>query len=34
LNETEILETNFGALITYIKALELVGIENVPKESK
>jgi hypothetical protein len=28
------LESNFGALSTYIKALELVGVENISKEAK
>jgi hypothetical protein len=28
---TEILESNYGALSTYIKALDLVGIENISK---
>ena len=31
---TEILESNYGALSTYIKALDLVGIENISKETK
>lgn len=32
--QTEILESNYGALSTYIKALDLVGIENISKETK
>jgi hypothetical protein len=28
------LESTFGALTTYIKALDLVGIENISKETK
>jgi hypothetical protein len=31
---TEILESNFGALTTYIKALDLVGVENITNETK
>ena len=31
---TEILENNYGALSTYIKALDLVGVENISNEAK
>lgn len=31
---TSILESNYGALSTYIKSLDLVGVENISKEAK
>jgi len=32
--QTEVLESSYGALSTYIKALDLVGVENLSKEAK